>query len=399
MDEWKRGWRVVLGATFCSAFGIPLFYYVFSLFVVDLSAEFGTSRGEMANMQALIVVGALIAPFAGRMLDRFGFAWVFGLSMAGVVATHVMMATVVSTVPLFALMAFFYGAVGIGCGPLAYTRPINAWFWHNRGLALGLAAIGLAITAAVIPPLLAELIEREGWRAGFWALAALAGLVALPVTLALVRDAPPDGPAGPPLAEPSTTGDRTHFRETHFWFLAGSMLCMAVAGGGLVSQISPLVQDEGIPARLAAFGVTAYALGQLAGRIVAGWFLDRATPHIVAFVFTFVPAAGFVVLAAFDLPIGIAVAAIALVGIQQGAEIDLFAYFVSRRFGLERYGGVYGWIIAASWLGNASGILMFGWLFDASGGYALPEWVAAVLLVAAAFLIAAVRLPRTSEVR
>jgi MFS family permease len=132
------------------------------------------------------------------------------------------------------------------------------------------------------------------------------------------------------------------------------------------------------------------------GRIVAGWFLDRVDPKRVALFFTAVPAIGLVMLSAAQLPMIAAIAAAAMVGIQQGAEIDLFAYFTARRFGLVRYGSVYGWIVAFGWIGNAVGILGFGWIFVASGSYAIPEAIGAVLLLIGAVLLASVKLPERS---
>lgn len=395
MSEWRRGWRVVLGAAIGSGLGVPLFFHTLSLFNTGMMESFDLSRGEMANLQALIVLGALFAPLIGRALDRFGFRWVYSVATLGVVVAHLLMATTIDTILGFAVMVFAYGLLGIGCGPLVYTRPINTWFWHSRGLALGLAAVGLTLTAAIAPPLLANLIEAQGWRAGYAALAALTGLIALPLAILLVRDEPPEGPAGPP-REAGVVGDRSHFRETDFWLLAGAMFAVSIPGAGLLNQLSPLVQEEGIGPAIAAFGVTGYALGQLTGRIVAGWFLDRVDPRKVAFFFTAVPALGFVFLAGLELPVWAAILCVAMVGVQQGAEIDLFAFFTARRFGLHRYGTVYGWLITALWVGNAVGISSFGTLHDLTGSFRLAETIAAALMIVGGILISRVRIPRTA---
>jgi MFS family permease len=392
MNEWQRGWRILLGTTICSGLGMPLFYYVFSLFTVDLTREFGVTRGQLSNVQALLVIGALVAPIIGRLFDRFGFALIFSLCTLAVVGAHVAMATGVTTLMQFAIVAFIYGAAGVGCGPLGYTRPINAWFVDNRGMALGIAALGLALSTLVVAPLIAELIATQGWRAGFWALAFLAGALGLPLSLVLVRDAPPKHVTEPVDPVIDQLADRRFLYDRDFLLLVGSMICIAIPGAGLVSQISPLVQEEGIGPTMAALGVTGYAVGQVVGRIVAGWFLDRADPRRVAFLFTFVPALGFVMLAAADLPAWVAVVAVGLVGVQQGAEIDLFAYFTARRFGVARYGTIYGWIIAAAWVGNAAGIVGFGQLYDAFGNYQIAEAIAAGLLMLGAVLIAVVRI-------
>jgi MFS family permease len=391
--EWRRGWRVVLGAMMCAGFGVPLLYAVFSLFVLPISQEFGVTRGEMANAQALLVVGALVAPLIGRVFDRYGFARVFGASMLALIAAHIAMATFVTSFTQFAILVFIYGVAGVGCGPLAYTRPLNAWFSHSRGLALGLAALGLATTTLVLSPLLADLIATRGWRAGYWALAALCAFVSLPLSIYLMGGNPPAEEAKSPNAAPDTPPDQHFFGARDFWLLVFSIICMSIPGAGLVSQISPLVQEEGASVQMAAMGVSAYAIGQVVGRIVAGWFLDRARPQLVGFIFTLVPALGFVVLAIAVPPIWLVIAAVGLVGIQQGAEIDLFAYFTARRFGMARYGTIYGWIIAAGWIGNVIGIVTFGWLHDARGSYSLAELIAAGLLCIGAMLIAVVRLP------
>lgn len=393
--EWKRGWPVVVGAMACSGFGIPLFYYVVSLFLEGMRAEFGVSPGEMSNAQALIVVGALIAPVMGGWLDRFGFRRIFGLSALMLSAIFLCLGTIIDSFLGFAAMALLIGAIGVGCGPLAYTRPIAAWFWHSRGMALGLAAIGVAVTTTFIAPLLARLIAAEGWRAGFLALAVLTLVLCIPATLILMKEAPPEGPAGPQMSEVAVA-DRTHFRDRDFWLMIFAMLAMAIPGSGMISQIAPIVKGEGIDAASAAYGITAFAFGQVAGRIIAGWFLDHANPRIVGFLFTAVPAVGFVALAMFDLTVWGAVFAIAMVGVQQGAEIDLFAWFTARRYGFARYSGVYGWIIAASWIGNAAGILTFGWLRDFNGDYVIAEWVGALLLFAGGILIAAVRVKKAA---
>ena len=391
MGEWKRGWRVVVGAMVGSGFGMPLFYYVASIFTIPMTAEFGSSRGEMANIQALLVVGALVAPFIGRLLDKHGFAWIFGICTTLIVIAHLLMATVITSLTAFAFIAFVYGAAGVGCGPVAYTRPINAWFSTNRGLALGVAAIGSAITTIFVSPLLAYLVDTQGWRAGYGALALFGGVVALPIALLLIRDAPPEG------VEEHTVSVEAHisqsfYRERDFWLLALAILFMSIPGAGLLSQISPLVQDEGISAAAAAWAISAYAIGQFTGRIVAGWCLDHGNPRTVAIIFTVVPALGFIMLSAMDLSLSLAVIAVGLVGVQQGAEIDLFAFFTARRFGVARYGAVYGSIIACAWVGNAVGILTFGWLYTLFGSYTLPEMIAAGLLVIGAIFIAAVQI-------
>ena len=389
MEEWKRGWRIALGAALGSGLGISLFYYVFSLFTIPITTELGISRGEFANIQALLIVGALTAPFIGRWLDRAGFHRVFGISLTIIVAAHIAMATIVNTTFHFIIFVLVYGIAGIGAGQIASTRPVSAWFDKQRGMALGLIAIGPAITTFGASFFLPALIEAEGWRAGFWVLAALAGLIGLPLSLLLIRDAPDDAAHK---AAQKAPRDMSFLRESDFWIMAAAMLCLSAPGAGIISQMSPLVQDEGIGVRAAGAAVGAYALGQVGGRIVAGWFLDRANPRIVALVFTIIPAIGLLALGLFSLPLWTAIAAVGLVGIQHGSEIDFFAFFAARRFGIRRYGTIYGALIAVGWVGTPTGILLFGWLYTVNGSYAVAEIIAAVMLLGGGILLACVKI-------
>jgi MFS family permease len=366
----------------------------FSLFIIPMSAELGGTRGDMANMQALVGVGALASPVVGWATDRWGFRVVYAVCSLLTVATHLWVATWVSSLALFAVGAALFGMFGIGTGPLTYTRPLNAWFDRQRGLALGLGASGLAVSTMIVPPLLAMIVEHFGWRMGYIALAGLAGLIGLPAVLLLVRNEP-ENLAARVTTEASTIPeqDRSFFRLPVFWMLVASLICMAIPGAGFLSQMSPLLQEEGFGATTAALGISAYAAGQMSGRLIAGFALDRVAPQIVGFLFNAVPALGFVLLWLYQDALILALAAAALIGIQQGAEIDLFAYIVSRRFGMARYGTIYGWLLGLGWIGNAVGVLSFGWTHDATRSYALIQIVSAGLLVLGAVLIASVKLP------
>lgn len=391
-NEWRRGWRIVLGAALGVGTGASLFFYTFSLFVLPMSKEFGVTRGAMAGVQALVIVGAISSPIIGWATDRWGFRKVFTYCILAMITVHLSTALLVTSLPMFAISALCIGFVGNGTTGLTTTRPVNAWFDANRGLALGLSAMGLSLLAVVTPPLLAGLISTAGWRAGYFALAALAGSVGLPAVLLFVKNEPGDADQTRIVRE-RPPSDFSFLRGTAFWQLATSLVAMSIAGGGFISQMSPMIQEEGISAPHAAFAVSAYAVGQIFGRILTGVALDNFPPRRVAFFFIFVPASGFLLLWGANDNFILALIAAMLIGVQHGAEIDIFAFFVARRFGMHRYGSVYGAVLSLGWVGNALGIVGFGRLRDVAGSYDLPELIAAVSLVVGAVLIAGVRLP------
>ena len=74
----------------------------------------------------------------------------------------------------------------------------------------------------------------------------------------------------------------------------------------------------------------------------------------------------------------------ALVGLASGAEVDVLAFLTSRYFGLRHYGTIYATFFSAYALGTSAGPLFTSWLAASTASYALPLWMMAGLMAAAA---------------
>lgn len=397
MSEWRRGWHIVLGCAIGSGVGAVLLFFTFSLFVLPITREFGVTRGEIATIQSLVVAGALGAPLIGRATDRLGFRVVFLASMIAVIALELAIAFIVENAVGLAVCVFLIGLIGIGTTGLTVTRPVNAWFDRQRGLALGLSACGIAVATIIVPPPLEALVAAEGWRWGFVALSGLAAVIGLPAIYFLVANEPPDSLAEPRQSPRRASGDWSFLREGGFWLMACAIIAMGAAGSGFIGQMSPMVQEEGLSARTAAFALSIFAVGQVTGRLFGGWCLDRFDPRRIAIVLNLVPASGFVLLWGFEGSGLVALSAAYLIGFQQGSEHDIFAYFTARRFGIANYGTVYGALIGLGWIGNATGLIGVGRLHDGFGDYALAQLLGASALAFGALLFISIRLPERRQ--
>lgn len=390
MTEWRRGWRIILGAALAAGTGINLLYTVSSIFLPQLQRETGWTLGQFSQVSALVGLGSLAAPAAGWAMDRFGFRRVYALGMILIAMLYVGIATLPLVPILYASAVFIAGLVGLMTSSIAYTRAVNGWFTANRGFALSLAATGLSLSAVIAPPLFERLVSAEGWRAGYLALAALAALVGLPAVLVFLRDGPAAVPWKVARERPV---ERSHLRTSVFWLLALMIFCLNFPGAGMLSQMVPMLLEEGLTSTNAALGISAFAAGQVVGRLACGWLLDRTNPVQVGFWFTLVPAIGCLLLWREQGGTLLSLAAVTAVGVQQGAEIDLLGFFVARRFGLARYGAIYGWIQSVGWAGVIGGILAFGLVHDLTGSYALFQLGGVFAYIVGAFAILAIRLP------
>lgn len=387
--EWRHGWRVVAGAAVGMGTGVGLYLMVMSLFVVHISREFGWSRGDMgiAAMVAF-VTGALALPAIGRLLDRFGFRRVVIVCVPALALLYLMIARQPGYYPFHLVLMVWGGIFGGGTAAIAYTRPVIAAFERQRGLALGVATAGTSIAAMIVPPVLAAAIVAYGWRAGLYTMSALTGLVGLPLALGLIGRTPEsrvrpehDLESAQP-ADDRTRADDATLREAvrgaRFWLLAGALAAVNIPGSGVVGQLAPLIGDKGLSEEAAALVMSIYAAGLLAGRLMTGFSLDRLPASAVAAVMTFIPAVGIALLLVPSSSFALAAAAVVLIGMQQGSEVDLIAYFVSRGFGARHYGAIYGAVGMAGALSTAFAFVFFGRVHDLTGSYDIALRVGAV---------------------
>lgn len=388
--EWRRGWRVLAASGLSLGCGANLHYYLSTFFVKGISEEFGISRGQLASIQAVALWGVLSAPLVGYLVDRHGANRV--LTIGSLILGFVYLAAANMPPALWAPLAVFVAIQSFGqaTATVPHTRVVSSWFARNRGMALGIAITGTPLMSAAISPAVSAVIAAQGWRAGYYLLAALTVFLALPLNRLLVRERsaklPVAANAPATAAEPETGDDlRAASRSPAFWLLIAAMILINVPGGGFLNQLVPLLTDEGASIALAAVMVSLFSGAVIVGRLASGFLLDRIPPALAAAAFTLAPAAGMLVLLATpadaDVMLGVAVF---LIGLQQGAEIDLLAFFTARHFGLRRYSSIYAVGYAVATMATGVGVLVFGLCHDLTGSYD-----AALILSAITFVLGA----------
>lgn len=378
--EWATGWPVVLGAAIGMGTGFSLFQFVSSLFLKDLAMEFGWSRGQISGAFAMALIGAFAAPLVGRLIDKVGVRPVVTVSILGLGACYVGLANMPGSLPLFYALMLGVALFGVGCAGIAYTRAVNSWFATSRGLALGATLTGVSVVAALTPPILLGVIDAYSWRQGFYTLAAITVLFGLPLVRLLVyerreRERQHGTLTGSFSGEDAGQGATSGLlwpqivRTRAFWLLIACMLAINIPGAGILSQMQPLLTDDGIAPGVAAAMLSVFAASVFVGHLVTGYLIDRYHAPTVAAAYMLLPTCGAALLLWGEPTVMIAGLAVVLLGLAQGAEIDLIAYFCARYFGMRRYSSVFGSMITAMAVASASGVALFGRVFDATGSY------------------------------
>ncbi len=389
-SEFRRGGAALFAAALGTAFGAsPIPFNSIGPFTKPLSEEFGWGRGDIQlALFCFTAAVVLTVPYIGGLADRIGVRkvaigtlFLFGLCFAALALTPASLA-------VFYLLYVLVGALGGGSTPVSWTRGVNAWFVHTRGLALAITLLGTGLTAAFLPSFATWLIQSYGWRAAFVGIALLPLGIALPIVVWLFREpTASDGLQHVQAAHRTGATVRAALRDYRFWVLALSILCTSIGIGGSITNFQPLLIDRGFQPQDAAKVAGGIGLSIIFGRLVAGYLMDRFWAPLVTLPMLALPAVACVVLARPEVSGSGALLSAVLIGLSAGAETDLVAYLTARYFGLAHYGRIYG--LQYSVFGFASGIspFMFGKVFDQLGTYRPILYTAAALFIVGAVVL------------
>ncbi|EXS68782.1 MFS transporter [Sphingobium sp. Ant17] len=366
--EFRTHWRPLLAATMGLGFGIGLSAYTMSLFAPKLIAEFGWPRSQFALLGSMGLLMLIAQPITGRLTDRFG---VRAVSTVGVLAgpsAYIAFAMQPGSIRAFFAIAVLQIVVGTLTTSPVYTRIVAERFERARGLAFSIVMTGPPLVGAVLAPLLGRFIESEGWRNGYLLMGGITmafGLIAVAMTPPHIGTRPDEDVPVEPKASYGVI-----VRNPAFWVLIIGMILVNFPQGLVSAQMKLMLMDSGAQSQAATWLISIYAVGVMVGRFACGLSLDRMQPHHVAALTLSMPAIGMMLMASpFDATIVLALS-VAMMGLAQGAEGDVAAYLVSRRFGLNVFSLVMGLVGASIAGGAALGAVTLSYTLGLWGSYA-----------------------------
>lgn len=349
-----------------------------------LEIDFGWSRAALGSIgSVMLFVSGVLGLIAGLAVDRFGTRSVVIVGTLAVAAGCVLAANAQSLVLLYAFalcLAIAQPATGFVPAQVVISRR----FLYRRGLAMGLATVGLNVGGVLGPLLTNTLAEQASWRGAYLVYAGFA-LIILPLVwwqLREPRQAAPVAPAaGPPLGK--------ILRSREFWLptLAFAAMLYAVIS---VAQHWVLMQTgRGMPAGEAALLLTIYYGVGIAGRFVFGPLYDRFAPARVGTVQGIAMTALILMLLISDISVVPGLYAV-LFGLCYGGFLFLSSLILGQRYADSAHlGTVIGAMASVAALLYSTAPAVAGWLYDLTGRDAAPILLAAAMAALATVLIAA----------
>jgi predicted MFS family arabinose efflux permease len=358
LQELRANWRPVSAAFIGMSGGLLMAQYVVGVMGPYLVDDMGWSRSEFSLLAGLGLVSVLAFPFIGRITDIVGVRLAV---MVGIISSPLIFLAMsqLQDMRTYAILFTLQCLLLVTTTPPVYCRVVVQYFGRARGVALAIVASGAALTVTIGGPLLNNFIADHGWRAGYVVLAIFTAIVG---TIALILLPRERKAAAPQTAAPGRRTSKQEygriFGAPAFWvILAGNMLTTP-AQAVMTSQFSLILAENGAAGKAASAMIGLFAGGTLVGRFLGGLALDRFPAPAVAAVGFSISAIGlFLFASGYDARIVLMIAAL-LFGLTTGAENDVVAYMIARKFGVDVYSTVHGLVAASSGAAAVIGIVL-----------------------------------------
>ena len=399
------GWYIVAACfTLCFLFAGAGFYS-FSIFIKPIENEFGWDRSAISlTMSIYLIVGGLMGPVFGRLIQQYGPKKVMNISAIGAGASFMLVSLTHSLWYFYCVYALLAMSV-CGIGVIPASSLLANWFDKRRGTAVGISMVGISAGGLLLAPCVGMVSAAYGWKTAFLGIGVLVWCLAIPVINLVIKNHPSELNTFPD-ASPKKSGTIGQtgmaqaqidqgwpadvvLRSKPFWFIFISFFLAPFAQMGVLQHQVPLIMDAGTSQAMAAaaLGVTAGVggIGKLSfGRISEIW------PFRYVVLLCFGLQAMAVVILLYASSVFMVWLYAITFGFAMGGVVVLMPLVVGHFWGLISYGVLLGAIWVANSLGGSLGTYASGWIYDHWGSYeyALYLFAAAYILSIISFFIA-----------
>jgi MFS family permease len=403
-------------AVYCFVMGFAassFFLHSRGIFFPLWMEDFSVDKTQVSLAISLtLFTGSCCAPLTGFCLDRYPVRGIITLASMWLAIGYLLLRFVDGYAAFLAVLVVFQGLGWTGVGPLAQTKLMVNWFSRNRGVALGIAIMGISVAGIMMPTVATLFAERLGWRDSYTVYALFILLAVVPATWFLVKQEPavlgqfPDGDPAPvePVQTEAGKRDTAGLKATYWEFLSSKAFWSIVITFGLMNGVYSAMITH-LPTYLTTelqydLYDASYLLGiaggfAIAGKVVLGWMMDhfnaKATvmSAIVAYftstlIFMNVDSYPMLMLGA------------GLFGLGFGGMVPVRSVLLSRLFGIRKFSRANG--LLSFFLAPATfWVLITGYVADTSGSYVTAFQIWACAFALAGLVSAVVRLPNQAD--
>jgi len=378
------GWRQV-GATLMLLAAAGMIAATYSIIAVPLAAEFQPSRTMlMLAMTVLSGASALLSPLLGGWMDRLSLRVMMVCGGVLLASGYFAISCATSFNAVLIIFAVMIAPANILLGPVAMTVLLSRWFSRRRGRAIGIAIAGISVGGFFFPMIIQSLLNAHPWREALQWLALVLLVWTLPAAMLVVnrpedRGLHADGDAAPPEAvdEPaqeSMASAREILSDPAFWMLAVTVAIVTAGMKGMITNLAPMVVDNGYAAADAAPLISLFAACSFAAKMSFAALADRLGLRVLMFAALGGFAVGLACLTQASLGYQIVLVGVAITGLFGGLMIPVESYVAPRIFGKQAVGRAMGLLTGTVLIGLLATPPLFGLIFDLFGSYRGIFW-------------------------
>lgn len=369
------------------------------LFQQPVIGEFGWGRDVFSLALAVQnLVWGMGQPFMGAIADRFGTVRVL---VAGLVVYALGLGLMTVSASPLAFDATAGVLIGLGLSGSSFNIVLAAFGKlvppEKRSLAFGFGTAAGSFGQFLFSPLGVGLIDGLGWRGALLVFAVLM-LIAIPLTLAIAT--PPaaktdsTGATGPGIAETI----RNAFSHKSYVFLVLGFFTCGFQLAFITVHLPSYFNDVGLSVEVGGLTLAAVGLFNIAGSIGSGWLGARVPKrYILAVIYiarSVVTVAMLLAMPFANVQIGGGITVGAVTALLFGASMGLLwlstvpptAGLVGLMFGTRSMAMLYGFAFFSHQVGGFIGVLLGGYLFEATGSYSIVWWLSILLGIASALI-------------
>jgi len=357
--------------------------YCFGVFLKPMAAEFGLSR-SVISMAATInmVVYSFCAIFVGRMLDRIAPRWIITAGALISCCGYMMTSFVKTSLGLYVSYGLMVGWGAAGMGVVACSSSVGKWFVKKRGVAVGIASMGISLGTVILTPLAGYIVSTFNWRFGLMTLSFIVLMMGVLISQTLMKKTNPEAygllPDGdeitfshqlPETKQIQSVSALILFKDSRFWTLAFCQgLAVMVTMSVFVHQVA-YATDNGIDKMAAASSLAAISLTGFIGQFLFGWMTDRIKdPKYISFTGIVFMLTGTILMLNVRGVFNLYVCDL-IYGFGYGSLAPLIPLLIADRFGRHVLGSIYGLLTFFIGLGGAIGPALGGFIYDKFGSY------------------------------
>ena len=338
----------------------------------DFQAEMGFDRANASLPYTFTMIGFAVGNYAiGRMVDRYGIvACLLGAAILNSAAFYA--ATLTSSLWIICFIQLLLGfASAAAFGPL--IADVSKWFLKRRGIAVAIAASGNYLSGAIWPLLLTGVLQTSGWQGVYLWLAALTITIMVPFSLLLSQKVNDQSIQLADAQSSNRLGALPFSARTLTWLLglAGVGCCVAMSMPQV--HIVAYCVDLGYGPTAGAEMLSLMLMGGVFSRLISGVLADRLGGVRTLLIGASLQCVGLVLYLPSDGLASLYLVSLVF-GLSQGGIVPSYAIIVREYLPARMAGERVGFVMMATIIGMALGGWMSGWIYDASGSYALAFW-------------------------